>query len=148
MDNKKITVQKEIEEIDEEIENTSAEEIEKAELSKEFKESVQKYIKIDDLIRKKRKEIKDLQDEKKPHETIIINYLGTKGENEIIINGGKLIRNQSETKQPITKDIMKDAIKKKVNNIDAVDDILKAMQELRPIKKRIYLKRTSKKTKK
>ena len=47
----------------------------KNQLTADFKEKVVSYIKIDDLIRKKNDEIKELKEKKKPCEDFIITFL-------------------------------------------------------------------------
>ena len=112
-------------------------------LSKEFQETVIKFVKIDDIVRKKEKELKELKNQRKPYEKYILDYLETVNENVIDISTGKLRKNKFETKVPLTLDIMRNAIKEKVKDVKVVEDIIKLMDTLRPKNVRINLKRTS-----
>jgi len=112
------------------------------EVSKEFENHVVQYVKYDDLIRTKEKELRDLKSLRKPHEAYILGTLDKIDENIIEITGGKLRRNKSETKERLSKDIIEDAIKKKVKDPKDVAEVLKMMEELRPVKVNVNLKRT------
>ena len=126
---------------DSEISKSIDEEAEKVHVSKEFQESVIKYIKVDDLIRKKQNEILELKSQKKPCEAYIIKYLDEIGEDIIGTNNGKLRKNKSETKVPLSQIIIKQAIEGKINNPELTNEILKIMQN-RPTTVRVNLKRT------
>jgi hypothetical protein len=118
-------------------------EAEQLRISKEFQENVIKYIKLDDLIRKKEKEMRELKSQRKPCEDFIIKYLDKVGENIIEVTNGKLIRNKSETKVPLNQDIIKEAITDKVVDPKVVEEIIALMDSLRPKSVRVNLKRTA-----
>ena len=103
-------------------------------------------------------EIKELKAQRKPSEEFILKYLDKIDENVIEISSGKLRKNRSETKVPLSQDIIRDAIKDKINNVTTrlakyekltytdeilVEDIMKHMDDSRPLKTRTNLKRTS-----
>lgn len=111
-------------------------------VDKQFQESVIKYVKLDDIIRKREAEIKDLKNQRKPCEAIILNYLDTINETVIDITMGKLRKNKSETKSPLNKDIIKEAITEKIQDPAVVEQLLNRMDELRPMKTNVNLKRT------
>jgi hypothetical protein len=132
-------------------------------LNKVFLDKIIKYIKTDDLIKKKVKEhneeVKILKMEKTNLENSILIFLDKIDENYISINGtGKLIKNESKTKSAIKVEYIQESIiqsiKKTNINIEKqileelIETIIKQIDVLRPIKKRIYLKRTSERTKK
>ncbi len=112
-------------------------------ITKEFQENVIKFVKIDDLMRKKQRELSELRSQRKPCEEFILKYLDQIGESVIEISNGKLRKNKSETKVPLNQDIIKDAIKKKINDPKDIDEIIKLMDQLRPKNVRVNLKRTS-----
>ncbi|CAH6421778.1 Hypothetical protein KVN_LOCUS464 [uncultured virus] len=124
---------------DENIEN----EAENLQISKEFQEMVIKYVKIDDYIRKKKNDIKELTNQKKPCEKFIIDYLEKMDENVIQITDGKLRKNKCQTKGALNQQIIKNAINEKIKDPLTVESILKIMENLRPKSTRINLKRTS-----
>lgn len=139
---------------EDEINNISLE-AKKNYINNEFKEKVKNYLVIDDSIRKKQDEIKELKNKKKPCEEYLLKFLEKLEFNYIDINGGKLIKNESETKAPLKIDIIKEAIVEKSKNEQIFDSddkynqfiesIMELMDKKRPIQKRINLKRTFKK---
>jgi len=121
-------------------------------LTYEFREKVKRFLFIDDTIRTKREEIKELQRLRKPCEDFILGYL--ENQEEKIINtptAGKLIKNESTTKARLKMDIIKEAILEKTKNekiFDTeekynrfLDSILDLMDKKRPMQKRVNLKR-------
>ena len=123
-------------------------EAEKINVSKEFEEKVIKYVKLDNLIRKKNAEVKELKEQRKPCEEFILKYLDQIGQNTIDITGGKLRRNKSETKTSINSDVIKKSLQEKISNPKDVEEILKIMEKNRPLRTSINLKRTSEREKK
>lgn len=123
-------------------------------ITTEFKEKVINYVKIDDIIRKKMEEIRELKNKKKPCEEYIIRFLEKEDAGFITVAGGKLVKNESETKAPLKAEMIKEAIKegiqakKLVDSADVdkcnkiTDEILELMEKKRPMQKRINLKRT------
>jgi len=111
-------------------------------ISKEFQENVVKFVKLDDLMKKKQQEMTELREQKKPCEQFILKYLDDVNENVIEITDGKLRKNKSETKSAINQDIMKLAISEKIKDPQIVEDILKLMEEKRPMNSNVNLKRT------
>jgi hypothetical protein len=112
-------------------------------VSMEFQESVIKFVKLDDLMKKKQKELTELRNQRKPCEEFILKYLDQIDETVVEITTGKLRKNKSETKVPLNKEVIKQAIQLKVKNKDDVDFIMKQMDELRPINTRENIKRTN-----
>lgn len=111
-------------------------------ISKEFQENVIKYVKMDDLVRRKEKEIKELKAQRKPCEDFILSYLEQVGENVIEITNGKLRRNKSETKVALNQDIIKKAIATKIQDPKQIQEVMMTMETLRPLNTRVNLKRT------
>ena len=70
---------------------------EKKKISKEFVESVKRYLEVDDKIKEIREKTKNLTSEKKQKEEFILNYLQTIDEKVIDVADGKLRRNISKT---------------------------------------------------
>lgn len=124
----------------------------------DFKEKIMHYIKIDDLIRKKQDEVKELKDKKEEAEEFILKFLDKNDANFVNIPGGKLIKNQSETKAPLKIEMIKEAIIegiKKENltsteeiNKKLLEDIIEIMENKRGKVNRVNLKRTFERTKK
>jgi Family of unknown function (DUF5760) len=112
-------------------------------VSKEFQENVIKYVKMDDLIRRKQKEMNELKEQRKPCEKYILKYLDDIKENVIEITNGKLRKNKSETKASLNQDVIKKAIADKIKDPLIVEDILNSMELMRPLNTHVNLKRTN-----
>lgn len=131
-------------------------------IEREFLDKVIKYIKIDDLVRKKmeehKEEIKVLKTDKQELEGYIIQYLQKMEEQFININGsGKLIKNESITKGALKVDTIKESLIENIQKENLITDndkqnefianILNLIDTKRPRKTRTYLKRTFEKKK-
>ena len=112
------------------------------EITEEFRTHVKEFTRIDDLIKQKQKEVRNLRNQKKPHEEYILNNLEQMDENIIEISDGKLIKNKSQIKAPITNTIIREALNTKLNDEQKINEIMEQMMELRPKTERKYLKRT------
>ena len=121
---------------------------EQKKISKDFKENVIKYVKLDDHIRKKMEEINELKKQKKPCEEYILKYMDRIGENMIEITDGKLRKNKAETKKALTLDIIKKAISTKIKTETDIAAIMELMETNRPLNTHVNLKRTGKHNKK
>lgn len=115
----------------------------KVPISKEFQENVIKFVKIDDLMKKKQQEMAELREQKKPCEQFILKYLETIDEEEVGITNGKLKKNKSETKAALNQEALKLTLSKKISDQKLVDEILKEMEEARPLNTKVSLARTS-----
>lgn len=123
-------------------------------VTNELKEKVISYVKIDDLIRKKNEEIRELKSKRKPCEDYIIKFLEKQEAGFVSVAGGKLIKNESETKAPLKVEFIKEAIKEGIETkklVDSTDnekttklaeEIMELMEKKRPLQKRTNLKRT------
>jgi hypothetical protein len=115
---------------------------EKKKISKEFVDSVKRYLEVDDKLREIKEKTKDLNNEKKQKEEFILNYLQTIDEKVIDVADGKLRRNISKTQAPLKKETIQKAL------IDIVGDATKATAmteqiiKSRPVVERVTLKRT------
>jgi|LakMenEpi03Aug12_release.lakeMendotaPanAssembly.Ray.scaffolds.fasta_scaffold188093_2 hypothetical protein len=116
--------------------------IDQVKVSKEFQENVIKFVKLDDLMRKKSQELAELREQRKPIEQYILKYLDNVDVNVIDITDGKLRKNKSETKAAINQDIMKNAMTEKIKDPKIVEEILKLMEDKRQMNTHVNLKRT------
>ncbi len=116
--------------------------LDKMKITKEFQENVVKFVKLDDLMRKKQEELAELRKKRKPCEEYILKYLDNIKENVIEITDGKLRKNKSETKQALSQDMIKGAILEKIEDPMIVEAILKSMEEKRPMNTHVNIKRT------
>jgi len=121
----------------------------------ELMEKIIKYIKIDDSIKAKQKEIRDqvkvMKTQKEDMEKYIISYLETINEEYVNIEGtAKLTKTTTKSKGAINYDNIKlsvfDSLKKQdidENKISGVlGDVLDTIEKNRPVKTRTYIKRT------
>lgn len=114
----------------------------------EFIEVVKNWVKIDDDIRVKQNEIKDLKTERKDYEVFILEFMDKFNETVINITGGKIRKNKSKTKTPLKQDYIQQAL------FDVTQDSAKSLQmtkyilDSRPSAERVNLKRTRDRVKK
>ena len=131
-------------------------------IKNKFLENVIKYLKTDDVLKKKQKEHKDelqsLKEDKNELEVFILRFLDRKGENFVDIKGeGKLIKNKSETKAAIKAENIREGIleglkaeklvEKEEETLEVINKIMDIIDTKRSVTTRTYLKRT-KETKK
>lgn len=127
----------------------------------ELMEKIIKYIKIDDSIKDKQKEVRDqmkvLKTQKEEMEKYIISYLETINEEYVKIGeSAKLTRTVSQTKGAIKQDNIKvsifDQLKKENMGDDKINELLENIvdniEKNRPVKTKTYIKRTKAKEKK
>lgn len=124
------------------------EDIDDVKVSKEFQENVVKFVKLDDLIRRKTKEVTELKKQRKPCEDYILKYLDDVDQTTIEITDGKLRKNKSETKKALNQDIIKATLTEKLTDPLDVQEILKLMENKRQLNTHVNLKRTGKRAKK
>lgn len=122
--------------------------IDDVKIPKEFQENVVKFVKIDDLIRKKQEEMSELKKQKKPCEEFILKYLDKTDLNTIEITDGKLRKNKSETKKALNNDIIKETLTEFLKDPIKVEEALKKLEDKRPLNTHTNLKRTGKREKK
>lgn len=115
--------------------------------SKDFTEKVIKYVTIDNLIKKKNEELKELKDQKKPCEKFIIEYLEDIDQNEVKITNGQLKRAVTTRQKAITKLLIKTVLVKHGIAEDKIKTILKDIDS-RPSSQSVALKRINTRTKK
>ena len=107
-----------------------------------FKKKVLKWLEIDDQIRELRAKNKELNTEKKQHEEYILNFLEQVGEKELAVSDGKLRRNVSKTKKPLSKDTIQKALTELIKDKDKANTMTEHIINSRPTVERINLKRT------
>jgi len=115
----------------------------KKQVSKEFVETVKKYIEIDDKLKYIKKQSKVLNGDKKEHENYILNYLQSIDENVIDIPDGKLKRNISKTQAPLKKELIQKALIEIIGDSNKATLITDQIINSRPMLEKITLKRTT-----
>jgi hypothetical protein len=115
---------------------------EKKKISKEFVESVKRYLEVDDKLKEIKEKTKNLNTEKKQKEEFILNYLQTIDEKVIDVADGKLRRNISKTQAPLKKEIIQKALIDIVGDANKATAITEQIIKSRPTIERVTLKRT------
>jgi len=115
---------------------------EKKKISKEFVESVKRYLEVDDKLREIKEKTKNLNTEKKQKEEFILNYLQTIDEKVIDVADGKLRRNISKTQVPLKKETIQKALIDIVGDANKATAMTEQIIKSRPTVERVTLKRT------
>jgi hypothetical protein len=118
------------------------------ELHNEFKDKVVAYVKADDKIRELQNVLKDYRKIKKDSEEGILRHLERLGENMINVTGGKLRKNQYESKAALKKELIKEALAEKIKDVVIVEELLNKMEDKREVKINVSIKRTFEREKK
>jgi hypothetical protein len=113
----------------------------KKQVSKEFVNTVKKYIEIDDKLKYIKKQLKVLNGDKKEHENYILNYLQSIEENVIDIPDGKLKRNINKTQSPLKKEIIHKVLADIIGDSNKAMLIMEEINNSRPMVERVSLKR-------
>ena len=111
-------------------------------ITEEFVEIVKNWVKIDDEIRQKNNEIKELKDEKKEYETFILEFMQNNNENVINISDGKLRVNKSTTKSGLKQESIQNSLFDLTRDPNKALQMTKYILDNRPISERVNLKRT------
>ena len=118
------------------------------EVTEEFVEVVKSWVSIDNDIRKKMAEIKELKDERKEFEVFILEYMDKINENVISISDGKLRRNKSSTKAGLKQETIQTALLDITQDQSKALEMTKYILDSRPMTERVNLKRTKNRTSK
>ena len=113
----------------------------KKQVSKEFVNTVKKYIEIDDKLKYIKKQLKVLNGDKKEHENYILDYLQSIEENIIDIPDGKLKRNINKTQSPLKKEFIQKVLAGIIGDSNKATLIMEEINNSRPIVERVSLKR-------
>jgi hypothetical protein len=115
---------------------------EKKKISKEFVESVKRYLEVDDKLKEIKEKTKNLNTEKKQREEFILNYLQTIDEKVIDVADGKLRRNISKTQAPLKKETIQKALIDIIGDSNKATAMTEQIIKSRPTVERVTLKRT------
>jgi hypothetical protein len=128
---------------------------EKKFITSEFRDTVMRYMKIDDLIKKRNEDIKELKMQKKPCEEQIIKLLEKQNIDFIQASPGQtLTRKETLKKEPIKAETIKKAIiegletnkivtKEEIEKANKMaEEILEMMEQKRAITKKVSIVRT------
>lgn len=119
-----------------------------------LKEKVTGYIKIDDLIREKKEEIKELNEKKLKYEEFIRKYLEKANKTKIETNDGDIVYKKQSTKAPLKEELLEKAVIKQFqdtkkigngNGAQIAHDILEEVNNMRGISVKNNIRRIKKK---
>lgn len=138
--------------------NASNEEIDETEsdikstyVDHEFKQNVMMYLKYDDIMREKQKQIKNLKKDKKKCEDTIIKCLERSKCDHVNAKSSTLVLKETTSKSAINPELIKNAILEKTRGENIFDNeekynsfvesILETMENKRTVNRRVTLKR-------
>jgi hypothetical protein len=111
-------------------------------ISQEFIDIVKKYVSVDDEILLAKKELKKLTETRKTHETYILNYLSSIGENVIEVNGGSILKKDIiKSHSAINKQSLTESLTELLQSSQDVPKFLEYILANRKMKENIKLKR-------
>ena len=114
----------------------------KKEVTEQFKQSIVRWVKLDDDLRKIRETTKEINDEKKQAEEYILTFMEAIEEKEIAITDGKLSRHVSKLPEPLNKDNIQKAITEVTKNEAKAKELTDYILSSRKTKEKVALKRT------
>ena len=122
---------------------------EEYEFREDFENQVKTYVKTDDKIKELQRDLKEMNQQKKVAEDLIMKHLERLGETNINITGGKLIVNKYGSKGSFKEDIVKEVLMEQIKDTRIVENIFEKIQGIREENAKIQmgLKRTSGKKK-
>ena len=122
--------------------NNSPDEKVQEKVTNDFKNKVLKWLSIDDEIREMRSKSKELTKKKKEHEEYILSFLEQVGEKELAVSDGKLRRNVSKTKKPLSKEWIQKSLTELIKDKTKATTMTEHIINNRETVERVNLKRT------
>ena len=122
--------------------NNSSDDKVQEKVTADFKNKVLKWLSIDDEIREMRAKSKELTVKKKEHEEYILNFLEKVGEKELAVSDGKLRRNVSKTKKPLSKEWIQKSLTELIKDKTKATTMTEHIINNRETVERVNLKRT------
>lgn len=103
--------------------------------------SIKHWVHLDDKVRKLKEEMKELNDEKKNYEEIVLGELANMEEQTINISDGKLRRNVSKTQTPLKKEEIQKTIFEFTKDEQKTVDMIEKIMATRRVTEKVNLKR-------
>jgi hypothetical protein len=118
-----------------------------------LKEKVTSYLKIDDLIKEKKEEIKELMQKKVQYEEFLMEYLEKANKTRIETNDGEIVFKKQTSRAPLKETILETVIVKKFQDVKKITDsgvkiahdILEEVNNLRGVSIKNNIRRIKKK---
>jgi hypothetical protein len=115
---------------------------EENQITEKFVNSIKKWVDLDDKMKKLKEDLKELTNQKKDFEVVILEEFEKLDTPVVAITDGKLRRNISKTQTPIKKDLIQKALLDHLKDEIKTKEIIDNMMKSRPVIERINLKRT------
>lgn len=103
--------------------------------------SIKHWVQLDDKVRKLKDEMKELNDEKKDHEEIVLTELSKMEEQVINISDGKLRRTVTKTQAPLKKENIQKTVFEFTKDEQKTFDIIDKIMTSRETSEKVNLKR-------
>ena len=108
----------------------------------EFVDTVRTWVKMDDIIRDKMLEVRELKEQRKQMEQSILDFMKTSDQDVLnISSGGTLRRSTSRTKQGLKEEYLRQMLSKFGSTPEEAASMVHTILSERPCKEREYLKR-------
>jgi hypothetical protein len=108
----------------------------------QFKELVCEWVKLDDIVRVKNAELKEIKSDKKSIEEYILECMNKLDEGVIDISDGKLRLNKTKTKSGLKQTIIQEALTELIKDNTQAQTMTQYILDKRPVVERMNLKRT------
>jgi hypothetical protein len=119
----------------------SEENEEKKQVSNKFVNSIKNWVAIDDKIRKLSDEVKNLKNDKKEFEKIVLEELDKMEEKVISISDGKIRKNVTKTQAPLKKENIQKTIYDFTKDEKKTLEMIELMMKSRQTVEKVNLKR-------
>ena len=103
--------------------------------------SIKHWVHLDDKVRKLKEEVKELNDEKKEHEELVLAELEKMEEQVINISDGKLRRNVTKSQAPLKKEEIQKTIFEFTKDEQKTFDMIEKIMASRQVTEKVNLKR-------
>lgn len=103
--------------------------------------SIKHWVHLDDKIKKLKDEIKEINNEKKEHEEVVLDELSKMEEQVINISNGKLRRNVTKMQTPLKKEEIQKTIFEFTKDEQKTFDMIEKIMSSRQVKEKVNLKR-------
>jgi hypothetical protein len=112
-------------------------------MSDEFKQLVIKWLKLDETIKKEIIRLKEMKEEKKEYEELILGFMSKTNQDVLNIStGGALRKTISKTKGALKQEYITNTLTEYIKDKEQAFILTESIMNNRPINERQYLKRT------
>lgn len=113
-------------------------------MDQEFVQLVIKWVKLDDKIKEHMVQIKEMKEEKKQLEELVLTAMGKTSQDVLnLSSGGTLRKSVSKTKAPLTTEYINQILTEYTKDKSEAIFITESLMSKRPLNERTYLKRSA-----